>query len=159
MFRKDQDLYSGLFCIIFAGLLWTQQGNLSHMQGIFPRTCIIFMAIAGAGIILRSFLKYKKTGKTYSKLTLKDAMLQSIVPGAFLVLMASLVTKLGFYVDVCIVIIGICLIQDIFIGGFKSLKPAKLLKVFVFSVLCTGILYLCFSVLLKMTVPMGILKF
>ena len=159
MWKKDQDFFVGGFIILFALFLITQMGSLSFMQSIYPRVLAISMIIAGTGIIFRAAMEIKRTGKPYSALSLREFVLQAVIPGTFVIIMCLFLRKLGFYVATFIVMLGICVIQELVIHKKMRFTFNYISKILCFSVFSTVALYISFNVLLNLSTPVGIFGF
>ncbi|GHS92568.1 hypothetical protein AGMMS50276_00750 [Synergistales bacterium] len=157
--KKDQDLWSGAVIILFALFLISQMKKLSFMQSVYPMTLAVLMIMAGIGILLRALITFKRTGKSYHALSLRDLVLQAVIPGSFVIVMCLLLRNLGFYIDVFIVMAGICVLQDFVIKGKLSISPKLAAKILAFSASCSVGLYISFNILLKLSTPAGFLGF
>ena len=159
MWKKDQDFLVGGVIILLALFLITQMKSLSFMQSIYPRVLAIAMIIAGLGIILRAAKALKRTGKPYGALSLREFVLQALIPGTFVIVMCLLLRKLGFYATTFIVMLGICIIQDLVINKKIPLSLKYTSKILFFSALSTIALYVSFNVLLNLSTPIGVFGF
>jgi hypothetical protein len=159
MLKKDQDIVIGGIIILFALFLMTQMRSLSFMQSVYPKILVIFMVIAGTGIIFRAIKMIKRTGKSYHVLSLQDIVLQAVIPGSFLIIMSLLLRELGFYINAFIVMTGICLLQDFVLKKKFNITLKSATKVILFSACCSVGLYVSFNVLLHLSTPTGILRF
>lgn len=159
MLKKDQDIQAGIVVILFALPLSTQFGKLSFMQSIYPKLLVALMALSGVGIILRAAAVARRAKQPYRVLSLRDFMLQAVVPGAFVIAMCLLLRRLGFYIDTFIVVAGICLLQDFIIEGRLRITARSAAKIFAFSAGCSAALYVCFNILLKLSTPIGMFGF
>lgn len=157
--KKNQDIYAGLGIIAFSVFMYTQTAKLSKMQSVYPKALLIAMAIAGVCIIISAVVKQKKTGVTFKKINLQFLKNETLLPGAYLIVMALLVKPLGLYLVSFLTVLGICLLEDYIGKRFKSITLKHILTVVLVSLLFTGVMYLMFHIVLKLPTPVGILGF
>ena len=157
MKRKDQDIGLGVIIILFASACLTQTMRLSEAVALFPKWLLWLMVASGVLIILRALLRLKKGEEPYHRMTGKEFVLEAGLPGAILVLICCLLETLGFYICSFLILCAVSLLQKWVSTGSLKMPGKEWLKLLAFSLGMTALMYLCFSFLLSLPTPVGVL--
>ncbi|MDR1316002.1 MAG: tripartite tricarboxylate transporter TctB family protein [Spirochaetales bacterium] len=155
--RKDQDIILGFVILIVSGILWYQVDAIEGAPAIMPRIFISMISISGAGIIIRAIRCMIKTGKPYQKMNLREFLWEAGIPGGVLLMTCLFLEVLGFYICSFILIIAVCILQNIIINKKLTLTIRAFFKIVLFALCVTGFMFFCFWILLSMPTPTGFL--
>ncbi len=156
MLLKDQDIKLGLVTILFGAFYLTQALKLSGSAGLFPMALLYLIMLSGVLIILRAVIRIKKGKEYYHRMSFRQFMTDTGIPGGVLLIACLLLNVLGFYVCSLLIILFVSLIQHQLINGTWNPGRRRLVGILLFSLGSTAFMYLCFSILLSLPTPRGI---
>ncbi|QQO09573.1 tripartite tricarboxylate transporter TctB family protein [Breznakiella homolactica] len=155
---KSKDVFFGIGIIVFVGIFYSQTVNLPPKAAEFPRVLLALMLIAAVGIIVRSLWRQKK-GKAEEReeksISFKEFVLIALIPSGILFAICALMTVIGFYLGCFLLFIVIYILQDVIIKGKFSLKRKDVITLLISTTAICVVFYVCFSVLLRLPVPIG----
>ncbi len=155
---KNKDVFFGIGVILLSCLFYSQVLTLPKGPAEFPRALLVLMLISGVGIVVRAIWRQRK-GKDEEReeesVSLKEFVFNALIPSSILIVLCILMMFIGFYIGCFLLFILIFILQDVIIKGKFALKKKDVVKLLVSTLGVTVFLYLCFSVLLKLPVPMG----
>ena len=159
---KNKDVFFGIAVIIFAIAFFNQTLRLPTEPAMFPRILLTMILISGVGMIARALWQQKKgtaEEENKSKMSLKEFGLNALLPAGILIVMVYLMRFLGFYLGSFLLFIVIFIMQDLIINKRFSLRGKEIFKLILSTVGVTVLLYIVFSILLRLPTPIGPLGF
>ncbi|MCM3712476.1 tripartite tricarboxylate transporter TctB family protein [Alkalihalobacillus oceani] len=159
MVLKDQDVKLGILVIMISGLFLTQTQKLPEEVAMYPKAILYLMMISGVCIILRAFHSMKKNGKSYHRLSMKEFLLESGIPGAVLLALCLFLNVLGFYITSFFIVVAVIMVQEYIIQGRFHFRRKFIVKSFVFAGCAIVFMFICFATLLSLPTPVGIFGF
>ncbi|MCI8649045.1 MAG: hypothetical protein HFG20_02905 [Anaerotruncus sp.] len=156
---KDQDIGLGVVIILLSSLFLTQTAKLSSASAMFPKWLLWMMVFAAVLIIVKACVRLKRKGQPKQHISLREFGIEAGIPGGMLLLACLLLELLGFYICCFLILIAVSILQDWILEGRYSLTKAGLLRILCFSGGVSVLMFFCFSVLLSLPTPAGILGF
>ena len=148
------DLLAGLACIGIAAAFGLQYEGLSGVSAIFPEVLTSLIGLGGLYFVIKGLLR--RSRKAAARGDDEPVAWKGVVQITIAALVyAVLINVLGFYSATCIYIIPITLI----LSGRDSKRPlpARLLMAVLFAVIFCLLIWLCFTNLLNVPTPVGLL--
>lgn len=148
------DLLAGLACIGIAAAFGLQYEGLSGVSAIFPEVLTSLIGVGGLYFVIKGLLR--RSRKAAARGDDEPVAWKGVVQITIAALVyAVLINVLGFYSATCIYIIPITLI----LSGRDSKRPlpARLLMAVLFAVIFCLLIWLCFTNLLNVPTPVGLL--
>lgn len=144
---KNNDFIAGVVIVLFSvvSLLQIQGLKNSHSK-IFPYATLAIVLISGINLLVQPFINQKKQCETKQKLFGKKELIMLAVLGVA----CFLIKILGFYTSIFLLIF----FSYLYVEGTWSETAVK--AALLYSVICTILLYVSFSVLLGMVTPTGL---
>lgn len=155
----DQDMKFGSILIFLSCILVWQVFSLPPSSALYPRALIYLTAFSGLGILFSAYRNFRDKGIPYRKLSFRDFLFESGLPGAVLLAFFSLAESLGFYVVSFLVIIAVSVLQEYIVEGRYRLTRKSAIETFIFAAGTTILLYVSFSFLLSLPTPTGVFGF
>lgn len=141
--QKNKELYGIVFIYIVVGLFFQQSFSLSKDAALFPRFLSILIFIMNT-LYLFNLLKEKDI-----KITKKDFVTKKFLTILFLsVIYVFLLSILGFVIATFLFLII----------SMKLLKAGSNKVIFIISFLTVLIIYVSFSMLLNVPIPVGVFE-
>lgn len=150
MTKRKSDLLAGLASVLVAVVFMVQGLELSDRSNTFPKVLEIFLIVSGLYLIIRG-IKTNAVEKGGEVETDVDWVRATVIVVATFVYVACLV-YIGFYVSTFVYLI----LGSWYLNEKGLTLPALLFSSF-FSIGITVVLYLTFTVFLKVPTPTGLL--
>lgn len=147
------DLLAGLACIAIAAAFGLQYEGLSGVSAIFPEVLISLIGVGGLYFVIKGLVRRNRTvtGSADEEPVAWKGVVQITIAA---LIYAVLINVLGFYSATCLYIVPITLILS---SREKSSLPARLLKAVLFALIFCLLIWLCFTKLLSVPTPVGLL--
>ncbi len=148
------DLLAGLACIGIAAAFGLQYEGLSGVSAIFPEVLTGVIGVGGLYFVIKGLLR--RLRKSAARGDDEPVAWKGVVQITIAALVyAVLINVLGFYSATCFYIIPITLI----LSGRDSNRPlpVRLLMAVLFAITVCLIIFLCFTHLLNVPTPVGLL--
>ena len=161
---KRKDFLLGLsVCLLVCFFFW-HMGDIPGGANVFPGMLLIMMGICGAGLLIKDIIAARKeaadseSGKqNMNKQSMKEFVLQVLIPAAILLASTLLLRSLGFYLVSSLAVFAIMLYQN-WIDGIKP--SAVIMSKHLLFAVCVGVaMYAIFHMLISMPTPRGVFGF
>jgi len=146
MQNKNTDLIGGLIMVATSLFFWLQMGKFTVYAKIFPQAIIIFLLLAGIGLLIKAKVK-----PSFSDLFTEEDKFKMILVGAISLVWVLMLKQIGFAVT-SVIALGMLI---------WILHEKRNWKNFLISFLIAsgevGILYYIFAKLLYVPLPKGLI--
>ena len=141
----NQNFNIGLIFSVFAAVIYFQISELPPNVAIFPKICSVIIILTGITALIKSF--YQRS----------EADRKTIFNRQLSVVIVSLIATYGFMLFIGFYTASFLFVYYMFLYTDAEWKRPSFLKGGIFSSVTTVILYILFSVFMKLATPEGIL--
>ncbi|WP_268760103.1 tripartite tricarboxylate transporter TctB family protein [Alkalispirochaeta americana] len=145
----------GAACMLFAVLAYTQTGSLPAQAALFPKLVIFGMGVSGFLLIVDTLTRHRRRRLAeVISINLQTAIYQILIPGAMMLVTYGLLQLIGFYAAGFLLIQMVFFYQPFRTGGVRP-TLSYVAKGVVFAAVTMTVMYIAFTLLLKLPVPRG----
>jgi len=157
--KMNQDVGLGTGIILLSGLFFTQAGKLPENSAMYPKWLLYLMTFSGVCMIIRACLAARKGQQENQAITGKEFITEIGIPGGILLAACFLIHVTGFYICSFFILCAISVAQEWIIEGAWKPEKSKVIRTAAYGLGVTAFMYICFSVLLSLPTPKGVLGF
>jgi hypothetical protein len=152
--ERIKDVYVSVLVLIICFVFYMNTGELTPPADIFPKAVILILSVLGGLLLIKAlwlkgeYVKSEEDEEDDGDVNVQRKWLSIVALIAYVIV----IPMLGFYVTSSIFLLGI----SWYLAGMQKKLRALLIPVIVSSVVMS-VIFIAFSILLRVPVPKGIL--